>query len=89
MLLTIMNQKWSELGIEEWFVDVHHASLAKSKKHSFSLKAFVDYCDHKRLKGQNARTVERALEVTRYVKKGIPPNTAIRIAWDNYPLVKV
>ena len=88
MLLQIMNKKWSELGIEDWFVDVHHFSLSQFTSPSPSLKTFVNYCDKERLKGQNARTIERGLEVVRYVKNGICPSTAIRVAWESYPLVK-
>ena len=88
MLLTIMNKKWSELSIEEWFVDVHHFSLNQYTKPSPTLAKFVDSCDKKRLKGQNARTIERALEVVRYVRKGILPSTAVSLAWERYPLAK-
>ena len=87
MLLTIMNRKWSELGIEERFVDVNHFHSNKLTNDSSTLKSFVNYCVHKRIKGQNAQTIERALEVTRYVEKGIKPDTAIRIAWKSYPLL--
>ena len=88
MLLKIMNEKWSELNIEDWFVDVHHFSLSQSENPSPSIEIFVSYCDKARLKGQDARTVERGLEVVRYVKNGITPSAAIRIAWESYPLVK-
>ncbi len=86
MLLKIMNEKWSEQSIEDWFVDVHHFSLSQFKSPSPSLKAFVNYCDKERINGQNARTIERGLEVVKYVKKGISPPTAIRVAWQSYPL---
>lgn len=88
MLLTIMNKKWSELRIEEWFVEVHHFRLKQFPKTPPTLATFVDSCDKKRLKGQNFRTIERALEVVRYVKKGIIPSTAIDLAWQRYPLIK-
>jgi len=89
MLLKIMNNKWIELGIEDWFIDVHHFRSKQFSSTSSTLTAFVKYCDKKRIKGQNARTVERALEVARYVDKGIKPTTAISIAWESYPLVKL
>jgi len=88
MLLKIMNNKWTELGIEDWFIDVHHLRLKQVSSTSSTLIAFVNYCGNKRLKGQNAQTIERALEVAKYVKKGIKPSAAIRIAWESYPLVK-
>ena len=88
MLLQIMNNKWIKLGIEDWFAAVHHVGTKQFKKNSSTLTTFVNYCDHKKIKGQNFRTIERALEVARYVSKGINPNTAIRIAWEMYPLVK-
>ncbi len=89
MLLKIMNNKWTELGIEDWFIDVHHFRSKQFSSTSSTLTEFVNYCNNKRLKDQNARTIERALEVARYVKKGIKPSTAIRIAWESYPLAKL
>ena len=88
MLLTIMNRKWSELDIEEWFTEVNHFSSNQMKSSSSTLKSFVNYCAHIRINGQNAQTIERALEVARYVEKGISPTTAISIAWKTYPLVE-
>ena len=88
MLLTIMNRKWSELNIEEWFTEVNHLSSSRMKSSSSTLESFVNYCDHIRINGQNAQTIERALEVARYVDKGISPTTAINIAWKTYPLIK-
>ena len=88
MLLTIMNRKWSQLGIEEWFTEVNHVSSFSSKDDSSTLQSFVNYCEHVRIKKQNAQTIDRALEVARYVEKGIAPSTAIRIAWQSYPLVE-
>jgi len=89
MLLKIMKNKWIELGIEDWFIDVHHFRSKQFSSTSSTLTEFVNYCDNKRLKDQNSRTVERALEVARYVKKGIKPDAAIRVAWESYPLVKL
>jgi len=40
-----MNEKWSELNIEDWFVDVHHFSLSQSENPSPSIEIFVSYCD--------------------------------------------
>lgn len=88
MLLTIMNRKWSELGIEEWFTDVNHFHSKQLQSKSSTLTAFVDYCVHTRIKGQNAQTIERALEAARYIEKGISPSTAISLAWETYPLLE-
>ena len=88
MLLTTMNRKWSELGLEEWFSDVNHFSLNQLKPNLSTLTSFVEYCVHIRINGQNAQTIERALEVAHYVEKGISPCIAIRLAWDSYPLIE-
>lgn len=88
MLLTTMNRKWSELAIEEWFTQVNHFNSSQMKNSASTLKSFVNYCGHIRINGQNAQTIERALEVARYVEKGISPTTAISIAWKTHPLVE-
>jgi len=82
-----MNKKWIELNIENYFINVHHFSSEKFKSPPSTLDAFVSYCDGKNIRGQNAQTVERALEVARYVSNGVDPVVAIKSAWESYPLV--
>lgn len=88
MLLTIMNRKWSKLGIEACFPQVNHIKSEKIEGYSPTFSSFVNDCSHQRIKGENAQTIERALEVAHYIEKGITPNTAISIAWKSYPLLE-
>lgn len=73
--------------MRSFFKDVHHISSSQLPSIPSTLTTFVNYCDSKRLEGQNARTIERALEATRYVKKGVNPKAAIQTAWESYLLV--
>lgn len=88
MSLQTMNKKWIELNIERYFVEVHHFSSDVFASSASTLNTFVSYCDGKNIRGENARTVDRALEVARYVSNGVKPNDAIKSAWGSYPLVK-
>lgn len=87
MLLTIMNRKWENLGIENSFSKVSHLKHEQISENSLS--SFVEYCSHRRIKGQNAQTIDRALEAAHYVEKGITPSIAIELAWKSYPLLKM
>ncbi|TWX72096.1 hypothetical protein ESZ36_02375 [Colwellia demingiae] len=87
MLLKTMENKWTGLGIEDWFVSVHHFSSSKLASKPSTLTAFVSYCEGKDIRGENVQTVKRALKVACYVSEGIGPSDAIKIAWRRYPLV--
>jgi hypothetical protein len=89
MSLQTMKNKWIKLKIEQYFIEVHHFSSDRFSSPPSTLDAFVNYCEYKNIRGQNARTVERALEVARYVENGVAPNDAIEAAWNNYPWIEV
>lgn len=87
MPLNTMKNKWTGLGIEDWFVDVHHFSSSQFVSKPSTLVTFVSYCEGKDIKCENVQTVARAMKVACYASNGVEPSDAIKWAWIKYPLV--
>ena len=88
MSLQTMNKKWQYLNITNYFVDIHHFSSDEFTSPAFTLTDFVNYCRGKNIRGENVQTIERALEVARYVENGVEPSYAIKTVWADFPLNK-
>lgn len=88
MSLQTMNKKWEDLNIIDYFVDVHHFSSDEFSSPPSTLTAFVHTCEGKNIRGENVQTIERALEVARYVENGVEPSYAIKTVWADFPLNK-
>lgn len=82
-----MNNKWHTLGLTERFSEVHHSSFSEFASMPLTLSEFLSDCKGNSVKSENTQTIKRALEVARYVERGIEPNYAIVAAWANHPLV--
>lgn len=88
MSLQTMNKKWQYLNITNYFVDIHHFSSDEFSSPPSTLADFVNYCAGKSIRGENIQTIERALEVARYVENGVEPSYAIKTVWADFPLSK-
>ncbi len=88
MSLQLMSHKWQYLNISHYFADIHHFSSTEFSSTPSSLAEFVKYCEGKNIRGENVQTIERALEVARYVEKGVEPSYAIKTVWADFPLNK-
>ncbi len=88
MSLQLMNHKWQYLNLSGYFADIHHFSCAEYASSPTSLADFVNYCSGKNIRGENVQTIERALELARYVENGVEPNYAIKTVWADFPLNK-
>lgn len=82
-----MHKKWTKLGIDNWFVEIHHFSSRQYTNNPLTLSAFVEHCDGVEFHEQNERTIHRALKVACCVTNGLEPIVAIKIAWKDYPLI--
>lgn len=88
MSLQTMNNKWEYLKITNYFVDIHHFSSNEFSSPPSTLATFVSDCEGKNIRGENIQTIERALEVARYVENGVEPSYAIKTVWADFPLSK-
>jgi len=88
MSLQTMNSKWQYLNIAHYFEGIHHFSSDEFSSMPFTLSDFVNDCAGKNIRGENVQTIERALEVARYVENGVEPSYAIKTVWADYPLNK-
>ncbi len=88
MSLQTMNNKWEYLNISNYFADIHHFSSDEFSSSPTSLADFVHSCEGKNIRGENIQTIERALELARYVENGVEPSYAIKTVWADFPLNK-
>ncbi len=88
MSLQTMSNKWQYLNITNFFADIHHFSSDEFSSPPSTLTAFVNHCEGKNIRGENIQTIERALEVARYVENGVEPEYAINMVWADFPLTK-
>lgn len=88
MSLHQMNQKWKELEITDCFVKLHHFNSSEFASNASTLDAFVSYCADKEIRGQNQRTIQRALYFAEQIESGVLPFKALKLSWLQYPLVK-
>jgi hypothetical protein len=86
--LETMRNKWKRLNIERYFPKVHHFSSDKFKSEPSSLDVFYKHCVSKEIEDENLQTINRAIEVTRLYESGVSILSAIREAWNNFPLSK-
>lgn len=88
MSLQTMNNKWEYLNISNYFADIHHFSSDEFSSQPTTLADFVHSCAGKNIRGENIQTIERALELARYVENGVDPSYAIKTVWADFPLSK-
>jgi hypothetical protein len=85
--LSELATRWTALGIVHEFHRVHHFASRKFSGKRESMRKFIEWCDAREIKAENAQTVERALYVARLVEDGQEFMTALKGAWDVYPIV--
>ena len=83
-----LEAKWRSLGITSEFHRVHHFSRNPpfSGKRE-TLAKFIEWCEPREIRDENAQTLARALDVARRVGAGQPLGTALGEAWQAFPIV--
>jgi len=86
--LEAMISRWKKLGIEPFFIKVHHFSSDKFKSEPSTLYVFYKHCELRKIKTENLQTVQRAIKVAELYDSGISIDFAIKDAWDKYPVLR-
>ncbi len=85
--LARLESKWLSLGIAQEFHRVHHFSDPKFSGKRETLKGFIKWCDGRDIQGENAQTVQRALDVVTRVEASHTFDDALYGAWAAFPVV--
>jgi len=86
--LAELESRWRDLGIGPQFHQVHHFASHKFSGKRERLDRFIAWCDGREIRDENARTLERALEVACRVKDGQDFEEALEQAWAAHPVVR-
>lgn len=86
--LESMRSDWERFDIVKRFVDAHHFSSCKFRTdHSRgSLKGFYEHCKDKEIQDENTQTLCRALKAASLVESGQDLDSALKSAWEEFPI---